>query len=79
MLFDNAFQYGVSRNFAGVIMDKIQQFQEALSNFSETIRRINGVQITHIYVDDAAPLLRPGDNPFKLILQGVKINHGKGN
>lgn len=60
-------------------MNKIQQFQQALSTFSQAVKDINGVTITHIYVDDTEPLLQQGDNPFRLVLEGVKINHGKGN
>lgn len=60
-------------------MSNISEWQEALSAFIRQTEELTSVKITHMYVDDSYRLMKEGDNPFKLVLEGVKINHGKGN
>ena len=58
-------------------MDKIERFQAALAEFSAATKEITGATITHIYVDDHIPMVPKGASPFRLVLEGIKINQGR--
>ena len=56
---------------------KIEEFQDRLSDFIRATEDIAGAKVTHLYVDDPTELTPPGSNPFRLVLEGVRINHGQ--